>query len=337
MDMQFNARVALIVLVAVVSSCKKEKKEEPPLEDPCSVFCQRVPECCAERGLPNCEEITDLCRAECEAMRTDNVDSDVDFDEIVECIDLRAACYQLLGVDEAQLEATYTTCVADLLDCDFVGACAEDGETRCCEGVLATCTFGTWIIHPCQQECVEAGQIYGGTCDDSSGAEACNCMSPPAACQQYCQKGIAYCEERDWQGCAEEGVESCILLMPGCEASCSGLQTDLEASGIDPDAVMMCMWRYSSPLQILGCDPTGSTKVYSDCVADVTICPESGACSTDEEGDKLCCSGALATCTGGYWLLDPCATVCRRDTPETPNWTGVCEELAGVATCECEA
>ena len=333
--MRFNARFALIVVVAIASSCKKEKKEEPPLEDPCGVFCQRVPGCCAERGLPNCEEITDLCRAECEAMRTDNVDSGIDFDDIVECIDQRASCYQLLGVDEMRLEDTYSECAADAADCEYLGSCPTDGETRCCEGMLATCTFGTWVIHPCQQECVETELIYAGTCDDASGTETCNCMSPPAACEQYCQKAITYCEERDWQGCAEEGIESCSMLVPGCMSECNVWVADLEASGIDTDAVIHCLWRHASPLQVLGCDAATWRRTYTDCIAEVTECPQVGSCS--EDGETYCCTGSLATCTAGYWVIDPCETVCRHMTPETPLWTGECRSEAGVDMCVCEA
>lgn len=329
------AYIALVLFVVGATGCKKEKKEVPPLDDPCALFCQRVPTCCAEAGLPSCDDNMTLCQSECEAMRTDNVNSGIDFDRIAECINETALCYQLLGVDESNFADTYTSCLGEETDCDYVGTCPTDGETRCCEGTQATCTFGDWVIEPCETVCIRDGEIYYDICDDSSGVEECYCGAPPMACEMYCDKGFDYCEERDWQGCAEEGIESCSMLVPGCMSECNVWVADLEASGIDTDAVIHCLWRHASPLQVLGCDAATWRRTYTDCIAEVTECPQVGSCS--EDGETYCCTGSLATCTAGYWVIDPCETVCRHMTPETPLWTGECRSEAGVDMCVCEA
>ncbi len=329
------ARIALVLSIVTATACKEEKKEVPPLDDPCALFCERVPGCCAEAGLPSCEDNLTLCLSECEAMRTDNVNSGIDFDRIAECVNETALCYQLLGVDESRFAETYTRCLGEEVDCDYMDTCPTDGETHCCEGTLATCRFGDWVIEPCESKCLETGQIWLDICDDSSGVEACYCGAPPQACEMYCNKGYEYCEERDWQGCAEEGVESCSMLVPDCMSECGVWRGDMEASSIDADAVVQCLWRHASPLQVLGCEPSTWRRTYTDCLAEVTACPQSGSCSDD--GATYCCPGSLATCTAGYWVIEPCETLCRHLTPETPVWSGECRSEAGVDTCVCEA
>jgi hypothetical protein len=330
------ARIALVLSIVAVTACKEEKKEVPPLDDPCALFCERVIECCTIAGLSSCGDVHTMCLSECEAMRTDNVNSGIDFDLIAECVNESAQCYQLLGVDDAQLAETYTACLGEVTGCEYVGTCPTEGATRCCEGgAIATCTFGEWNILPCESSCLEDGQVWLDICNDESGVEACYCGPPPMACEMYCNKGTDYCEERDWQGCAEEGVESCIMLQPDCLAECGIWVGDLEASDIDADAVVRCLWRHASPLQVLGCQPANWRRTYTDCMAEVTGCPMVGACT--ENGATYCCTGSLSTCTAGYWVIDPCETMCRHDTPETPVWTGECRSEAGVDMCVCEA
>lgn len=335
--MKTTAHVVLVLFVMGATACKKEKKEEPPLDDPCALFCQRVPGCCSDAGLEDCEGVLELCLTDCEAMRTDNVDSGIDFDSIAECVNETALCYPLLGMDEDGFERTYSRCLSLESDCPHVGTCATEDEQHCCEDTFATCRYGEWVIVPCQSVCLETLEDYYDACDDSSGTEECYCGAAPVPCERYCNKGFDYCEERDWQGCADEGIESCSLLVPDCMAECAGLRTDIEACSIDADAVVTCMWHYARPLQILGCDPTGLGRVYSKCLGEVAACPETGSCSSDDEGTTSCCTGALSTCTGGRWIVKTCEAVCRDTTPETPHWNGVCEAVATVDTCQCQA
>jgi hypothetical protein len=333
--MRPHARLALFILVAGLGACKNEPKPEPPLDDPCALYCQRAYECCTSGGLGRCDIVEDLCRSDCEGKRTDCLGSGIDFDAIATCMDATASCYQLVGLDEEGLARTYGTCLADEVDCPYVGTCPTDGETHCCEGSLATCRYGAWRVRPCESVCLDTGEVYADVCDPEVATESCLCAAAPHPCTLYCEKGIAFCEERDWQGCADEGIESCSLLQPACQSGCDALGVDMQTCGIDSDAVTRCMWRYLSPEQILGCDPSAVERVYSDCLAEVTGCPEFGPCEESEEGGTRCCSGALAECTAGYWMLDTCETVCREATPETPFWTGACFAVTGVDTCEC--
>jgi hypothetical protein len=322
------------MFVISASACKKEKKKEEPLEDPCGLFCERVQGCCEGGGLSNCGDVVDLCLWGCEALRMENKDSDINFDHIAACVNENASCYQLLGVDEWRLEETYTDCLGAETECEFVDTCPTDGEQHCCEGTLATCQYGNWVIYPCQSLCLEEGLIYSGTCDDSSGTESCNCSAPPSPCQLYCTKAIEYCEEWEWEGCAEEGIESCILLEPDCLTECAAVVEPLTTSGVDADAVTMCLWRHATALQILGCEDADFRTTLTNCIADVTDCTHTGSCETEDE--THCCPGTLATCTSGAWVIDACSLICETLTPETPTWTGVCESVATVDTCICE-
>jgi len=335
--MNARTRCILALLAIVPVGCKKDKKEEPPLEDPCGLFCEEYIRCCQENGLARCDESLSFCLVDCEARRTDCTDSDIDFDRIATCVDETATCHQILGLDEDGFEETYTGCLAEVTGCPHLGSCTSDGDTHCCRNALATCSYSDWVIDSCQSICLLTDQVYAGSCNDASGTDACTCETPPAPCTLYCDKGTTYCEEVEWQGCDEEGIEGCTMLTPPCVAACEALGEDMTASGIDPDAVTICIWHHSTPLQVLGCDASGTADIYSMCLAEVIPCPVSGSCSDTEEGDTRCCGGALATCNSGMWDLEPCETICREDTPETPSFTGVCEAIGGVDACRCEA